>query len=270
MKPQRKIKVTTRRADSVTQRTDMLVVGAFSQRQTIAPALRPLDRALAGALSQLYKIGDFTGDGDTQATLYSNGMIPAQRILLCGLGDRSKVTLTTLRKCAAAAAGKAVSLGVSSISVALHTGMPKSMDCSEVGRVIAEGVCHGAYRYEEYMTALGQHQAGLMSDDDDLLKALKHAADQSGEPVWHLPSGAEYARDMESKVADLKNAGATRWGGASTAAAFLRQFADQTPWAHLDIAGMDVFNDGSETTTPGSSGFGVRLLCAFLTHMAQR
>lgn len=44
----------------------------------------------------------------------------------------------------------------------------------------------------------------------------------------------------------------------------------QTPWAHLDIAGMDVFNDGSETTTPGSSGFGVRLLCAFLTHMAQR
>ena len=89
MKPQRKIKVTTRCADWLTQRSDMLVVGAFSNRKSIAPALRPLDQALSGALSQLYKIGDFSGDANTRVTLYTNGAIPARRILLCGLGDRS-------------------------------------------------------------------------------------------------------------------------------------------------------------------------------------
>jgi len=113
------------------------------------------------------------------------------------------------------------------------------------------------------MVALGSHKAGLMSNDDDLLAQLQQAADDSGESVWHLPSGDEYADDMKSKIADLKNTG-PRWGGASTAAAFLRQFVGETTWAHLDIAGMDVFQKGTKYAAPGSTGFGVRLLTTYL------
>jgi len=117
------------------------------------------------------------------------------------------------------------------------------------------------------MVALGKHQAGLFSNDDDLLTDLKRAADLSGERVWHLPSDDPYANDMKSKIADLKNCG-PRWGGASTAAAFLRQFAGDARWAHLDIAGMDVFNAPGTLNGNVSSGFGVRLLTAYLRNLA--
>ncbi len=117
------------------------------------------------------------------------------------------------------------------------------------------------------MVALGKHQAGLFSNDDALLEALQRAADLSGEKVWHLPSGDAYARDMKSKIADLKNCG-PRWGGASTAAAFLRQFAGAARWAHLDIAGMDVFNAPGNPNGNVSSGFGVRLLTSYLRSLA--
>lgn len=117
------------------------------------------------------------------------------------------------------------------------------------------------------MVALGKHQAGLFSNDDALLEALQRAADLSGERVWHLPSDEAYANDMKSKIADLKNCG-PRWGGASTAAAFLRQFAGDARWAHLDIAGMDVFNAPANPNGHVSSGFGVRLLTAYLRNLA--
>jgi len=119
------------------------------------------------------------------------------------------------------------------------------------------------------MVALGQHMAGLMGNDDGLVEQLKQAAEDSGENVWHLPSGDEYAEDMKSKIADLKNTG-PRWGGASTAAAFLRQFVGDATWAHLDIAGMDCFQKPSPMAAPGSSGFGVRLLTTYLTNLVKR
>lgn len=117
------------------------------------------------------------------------------------------------------------------------------------------------------MVALGKHQAGLFSNDDGLLADLKRAADLSGERVWHLPSDDPYANDMKSKIADLKNCG-PHWGGASTAAAFLRQFSGDARWAHLDIAGMDVFNAPGTLNGNVSSGFGVRLLTTYLRNLA--
>ncbi len=117
------------------------------------------------------------------------------------------------------------------------------------------------------MVALGSHKAGLMSNDDGLLDDLKKAAEESGEKVWHLPSGDEYADEMKSKIADLKNIGG-RWGGASTAAAFLRQFAGDARWAHLDIAGMDLFAKATSFAAEGSTAFGVRLLTTFLMNVA--
>jgi leucyl aminopeptidase len=118
------------------------------------------------------------------------------------------------------------------------------------------------------MVALGQHKAGLMSNDDDLVAQLRQAADDSGENVWHLPCGDEYADEMKSKIADLRNTGG-RWGGACTAAAFLRQFVGETKWAHLDIAGMDIFQKATDHATVGSTGFGVRLLVTYLMNLTR-
>jgi leucyl aminopeptidase len=118
------------------------------------------------------------------------------------------------------------------------------------------------------MVALGAYKAGLMSNDDDLAARLQKAADESGESVWRLPTGDEYAEDMKSKIADLKNVG-SRWGGASTAASFLQQFVGEAKWAHLDIAGMDVLLKPSEYGSVGGTGFGVRLLTTYLMHLAR-
>ena len=117
------------------------------------------------------------------------------------------------------------------------------------------------------MIALGRYMAGLMGSDEKLMEQLQRAAQQSGEKLWLMPSGDEYAEEMKSKIADLKNVG-SRWGGACTAAAFLRQFVDDKKWAHLDIAGMDIIEKPTEFSTQGSSGFGVRLLTTYLMNLA--
>ncbi|MBM4028911.1 MAG: aminopeptidase, partial [Planctomycetes bacterium] len=118
------------------------------------------------------------------------------------------------------------------------------------------------------MVALGTYKAGLMSNDDDLARVLEEAARDSGESVWRLPLGDEYADEMKSKIADLKNTG-SRWGGASTAAAFLQQFVGGAKWAHLDIAGMDVFLKPTEYGCVGGTGFGVRLLTTYLMNLVE-
>jgi leucyl aminopeptidase len=115
--------------------------------------------------------------------------------------------------------------------------------------------------------ALGAYMAGLMGTDDKLIKQLQRAAGDSGEKVWPMPSGDEYAEEMKSKIADLKNIG-SKWGGACTAAAFLRQFVGDAKWAHLDIAGVEMFEKATEFSAEGSSGFGVRLLATYLMNLA--
>jgi leucyl aminopeptidase len=116
--------------------------------------------------------------------------------------------------------------------------------------------------------ALGKYMAGLMGNDDKLMKQIQAAAEESGEKVWPMPSGDEYAEEMKSKIADLKNTG-SKWGGACTGAAFLRQFAGNAKWVHLDIAGTEMFDKATEYTTEGSSGFGVRLLTAYLMNITK-
>lgn len=118
------------------------------------------------------------------------------------------------------------------------------------------------------VVALGKHKAGLMGKDEKLIKQLQTAAEESGEKVWPMPSGDEYAEEMKSKIADLKNSG-SRWGGACTAAAFLRQFTGEAKWAHLDIAGMDMFEAATEHAAAGASGFGVRLLTTYLMNISK-
>jgi len=119
------------------------------------------------------------------------------------------------------------------------------------------------------MVALGKYKAGLMGNDDKLIRQLQKASKDSGEKIWHMPSGEEYAKEMKSKIADLKNIG-SKWGGACTAAAFLRQFVGDAKWAHLDIAGMDMFSTANEFSAEGSTGFGVRLLTTYLMNLTSK
>jgi leucyl aminopeptidase len=117
------------------------------------------------------------------------------------------------------------------------------------------------------VVALGKYMAALMGNDDKLIKQLQKASENSGEKVWPMPSGEEYASEMKSKIADLKNIG-SRWGGACTAAAFLGQFVGDKKWAHLDIAGVWSFDKATESAAEGASGFGVRLLTSYLATLA--
>jgi len=109
------------------------------------------------------------------------------------------------------------------------------------------------------MVSLGQHYAGLFSNNDELATRLTEAGQATGERVWRMPMGPEYNKMMDSKFADVKNAG-ERWGGSITAAQFLERFVNNTVWAHLDIAGTAMGSPKNEYSQSWGSGFGVRLL----------
>ncbi|OHV60049.1 leucyl aminopeptidase [Mesorhizobium sp. LCM 4577] len=109
------------------------------------------------------------------------------------------------------------------------------------------------------MVALGQHYAGLFSNNDELAGRIFGAGQASQERVWRMPLGPEYDKLIDSKNADMKNIGG-RYGGAIIAAQFLQRFVKDTPWAHLDIAGTAMGAPSSEINQSWGSGFGVRLL----------
>jgi len=105
--------------------------------------------------------------------------------------------------------------------------------------------------------ALGQHNAGAFSNDDATFAKFSAALETSGEKFWRMPLGDEYAEQIKSDIADIKNTGG-RAGGASTAAEFVHVFAEDTPWIHLDIAGMAWIDDARPWIAKGPSGVAVR------------
>ena len=109
------------------------------------------------------------------------------------------------------------------------------------------------------MVALGTEHAGLFSNDDALSERLGEAGKATGEKVWRMPLAPEYDKLMDSKFADVKNAGG-RHAGSITAAQFLQRFVNDTPWAHLDIAGTGMGAPASAINQSWGSGWGVRLL----------
>lgn len=111
--------------------------------------------------------------------------------------------------------------------------------------------------------ALGQEYAGLFSNNDKLSEMLTTAGESVGEPLWRLPMGKAYDKDINSDVADVKNIGSGRGAGSITAAQFLQRFVNNTPWAHLDIAGMAWDKASKPLTGKGATGYGVRLLNEF-------
>jgi leucyl aminopeptidase len=119
------------------------------------------------------------------------------------------------------------------------------------------------------MVALGKEYAGLYANDDKLADALVAAAKATGEKIWRMPLDKAYDKLIESKNADVKNIGG-RWAGASTAAAFIQRFIKDTPWAHIDIAGTAMDAPKTEINTSWGSGWGVRLLDAFVAENYER
>jgi leucyl aminopeptidase len=109
------------------------------------------------------------------------------------------------------------------------------------------------------MVALGTENAGLFSNNDELADRLIKVGLATGEKVWRMPLSAEYDKLIDSQFADMKNTGG-RYGGSVTAAQFLQRFVDNTPWAHLDIAGTAMGAPKTEINQSWGSGFGVRLL----------
>jgi leucyl aminopeptidase len=109
------------------------------------------------------------------------------------------------------------------------------------------------------MVALGTEHAGLFSNNDELAERLTKAGLETGERVWRMPLGPEYDKQIDSQFADMKNTGA-RNGGSITAAQFLQRFVDDTPWAHLDIAGTAMGAPKTDINQSWGSGYGVRLL----------
>jgi leucyl aminopeptidase len=117
------------------------------------------------------------------------------------------------------------------------------------------------------VVALGSTYAGLISNDDAWASAVERAATESGELAWRLPLHDEYRELTKGTVADLTNAAAKRKASTIYAAAFLEQFVDDVPWAHLDIAGT-AWDTGREYVGNGASGFGTRLLIRLARDLA--
>ena len=113
--------------------------------------------------------------------------------------------------------------------------------------------------------ALGHHISGLMANDDALAERLQAAGEACDDPVWRLPMGEEYQKQLESNFADLANIGG-RPAGTITAACFLSRFTEKYPWAHLDIAGT-AWKSGSEK---GATGRPVPLLTELLLEQCRQ
>jgi len=106
--------------------------------------------------------------------------------------------------------------------------------------------------------ALGKINAGLFSNDDATCERFQQALKTSGEKFWRLPCTPDYRDEIKSQIADMMNTGATRYGGATSAAMFLAEFADDTPWVHLDIAGCAWNDEQKPWIAKGPAGIAVR------------
>lgn len=114
------------------------------------------------------------------------------------------------------------------------------------------------------VTALGRVAAGIMGNDDALINKIIKAGSSAGERLWQLPLFDEYKESLKSDIADLKNAGSRGEAGSSCAGMFLKEFVDDRPWAHLDIAGPGWLDKERDENNKGGTGFGVRTLCHFI------
>ncbi len=113
------------------------------------------------------------------------------------------------------------------------------------------------------VVALGYVNAGAFTNDDSMWQGFESAVKRAGEKFWRLPVDQEYQELIKSPIADIKNTGG-RWGGAISAAMFLKEFVDETPWMHLDIAGTAWEEENKAWIAKGPTGIAVRSIVEFV------
>jgi leucyl aminopeptidase len=118
------------------------------------------------------------------------------------------------------------------------------------------------------VVALGMVNAGAFSNDEETYKHFTDALQTSGERFWRLPVEDDYREQIRSSIADIMNTGGSRWGGAITAAMFLKEFAEDTPWIHLDIAGVAWMEDQKPWIAKGPTGTPVRSILEWVRSYA--
>jgi leucyl aminopeptidase len=140
--------------------------------------------------------------------------------------------------------------------------------------ILADGLCYArqlgcthlvdaATLTGAVVVALGYVNAGIFASDDDMYERFTKANQKAGEKMWRLPLDDEYKETLKSNIADMVNAG-SRYGGAIFAAMFLKEFAEETPWIHLDIAGTAWMEDNKPWIAKGPSGIALRSLVEFV------
>ncbi len=159
------------------------------------------------------------------------------------------------------------------------------LDTDAEGRlVLADALHYAASRFKpqaiidlatltgSIVVALGHHRAGIFGSDAPLSAFCVAAGEEVGEKLWPMPIAEQHRADLNSNIADLRQCaphGSGAWGGrllpdACHAAAFLREFTQGVPWAHLDIAGVETRKEADAMGPKGATGFGVRLLDALV------
>ncbi len=140
--------------------------------------------------------------------------------------------------------------------------------------VLADGLCYArqlgcthlvdaATLTGAIVVALGYVNAGIFANDDNMYERFSAANKLAGEKMWRLPLDDDYKEGIKSNIADIVNSGG-RWGGAISAAMFLKEFAEDTPWIHLDIAGTAWMEDNKPWIAKGPSGIALRSLVEFV------
>ncbi len=143
--------------------------------------------------------------------------------------------------------------------------------------VLADGLCYarqlGATHLIDAATltgavvvALGYHNVGVFTNDEEFAEDFTASSIRAGEKMWRMPVDPDYFEHIRSEIADIKNTGG-RWGGAITAAMFLKEFVEDKPWIHLDIAGTAWLEEAKAWMPKGPSGVAVRSLVDFARHM---
>lgn len=118
------------------------------------------------------------------------------------------------------------------------------------------------------IVALGTNVAGLVTNDNSFAKRITESSNATAEEVWQLPLNEDYMDMIKSEVADMKNTGIGRAAGTITAAAFLKNAIEKTPWVHFDIAGVAWTQQATKEKSynpKGATGFGVRLILDYLS-----
>jgi leucyl aminopeptidase len=142
--------------------------------------------------------------------------------------------------------------------------------------ILADALAYSVQRYKPDLiidlatltgacvVALGDRIAGLFCEDTALSEKILRSSHDTHERCWAMPMPEDYRDLLKSELADMRNIGPGRWGGAIVAAMFLSRFVDDTPWAHIDIAGPAHTRKAQPYSEAGGTGFGVRLLCRLM------